>query len=291
MANRPEAEVTIDATLVKRLLEQQVPELADQPITELARGWDNTNFRVGTKHVARLPHREAAAELILHEQAHLSRLAERIELAIPVPIHHGTPSGDYPWHWSVTPWFDGEIAARANLADPAVSARSLGRFFAQVHRPAPPEAPANPFRGVPLQERADLFARQINRLETNHDKSRMVDVFAEALDAPVATERVWLHGDLHTRNIIVNDGDLAAVIDWGDVTSGDRATDLAAAFMLVPDHLADVARVVGADEAAWTRARGWAAHFGLVYLINGDDDPIQSGIGARLLDTLVGPAR
>ena len=98
---------------------------------------------------------------------------------------------------------------------------------------------------------------------------------------------MWLHGDLHARNMIVRHGHLAAIIDWGDICAGDRATDLAGAFMLVPDQLDVVQQHAGADDATWQRARGWAANFAVIYLTHSDDDPVMGGIGLRLLDTLL----
>ncbi|MER7151067.1 phosphotransferase [Streptomyces lydicus] len=41
-----------------------------------------------------------------------------------------------------------------------------------------------------------------------------------------------LHGDLHPANILVDRGRIRAVIDFGDITSGDPATDLSVAWML-----------------------------------------------------------
>ena len=111
-------------------------------------------------------------------------------------------------------------------------------------------------------------------------------MFADAVDAPVGTERVWIHGDMHARNVIVNRGRLAGVIDWGDLCVGDRATDLAGAYMLVPDHIELVAARAGADAAAWRRARGWAVPFAGLYLTMAADDPTQLDMGRRLFASL-----
>ena len=86
--------------------------------------------------------------------------------------------------------------------------------------------------------------------------------------------------------MVVHNGDLSAVIDWGDICSGDRATDLAGAFMLVPDHIDIVRATAGADDDAWRRARGWAIHFALIYLAAGEAAPVMNAIGDRLLRTL-----
>jgi aminoglycoside phosphotransferase (APT) family kinase protein len=287
MANRPEAEIDITQDLVQALLDDQFPELASLTLSELSRGWDNTNLLVGDAAIARVPHRQVAARLIDHEQAWLPVLATQIDLPISAPTHAGTATDFFPWPWSVTPFFPGTEAATAPLVDPAQTAATLARFFRQVHTPAPPNAPTNEYRGCPLVHRAQSFATNLSHLDASLDRQQIATIFEEACAVDPTNERVWLHGDLHTRNMIASDGDLVAVIDWGDICAGDRATDLAGAFMLVPDELAVVQQHAGADDDAWQRARGWAANFAVIYLAHCDDDPVMGGIGLRLLDTLL----
>jgi len=282
VANRPEPEVEITADLVRALLHARFPALAELELRPLSRGWDNTNWRLGDESIVRVPHRRVAAELIRHEQQSLPALAERLTVAIPAPTHAGKPTDFYPWPWSVTPFFAGTEAASAEIDQPR-AAIAMGTFFRQLHVAAPPDAPPNPFRGCPLADRADAFATNLDSLGPGIDHDALRSIFETACDAPLALERVWLHGDLHTRNMIVHDGDLAAVIDWGDICAGDRATDLAGAYMLVPDQIALVAQHAGASETAWSRARGWAVNFAVVYLAHSDDDPLMSAIGQRLL--------
>lgn len=288
MADRPTAEIEITNELVQGLLREQLPERADDDLTLIGRGWDNTNLRLGDDAIVRIPHRAVAAPLIAHEQRWLPALAPGLDIAIPAPTFMGVPSSslEFPWPWSVVPWFPGDEACAAELTAPAESATTLGRFFAQLHVPAPDDAPPNPHRGGPIGEKHTLFAERVQELGPTVDAAALHAIFDAAAAAPVATERVWLHGDLHGRNMIVDDGRLSAVIDWGDICSGDRATDLAGAFMLVPDHLEHVRAAAGADDPAWVRARGWAAHFGVLYLLHNDDEPTMYRIGTRLLAAL-----
>jgi len=286
MANRPEREVSVTVDLVRALVSAQRADLADLPISELSRGWDNTNFRLGPDLMIRVPHRQVAAPLIAAEQQWLPVLAPALEMHVPVPVHHGSPTDDYPWPWSITPFFPGAEAAGSALANPAYTAERLGRFFAQLHQPAPVDAPANPYRGVPLRNRAESFASNLALLGDEHDHEALAARFDLACQVPAATERVWLHGDMHGRNLIVNDGELAAVIDWGDVCAGDRATDLAVTFSLVPAHLDIVKMHAGATDADWQRARGWALNFAVIYLGHSDDDPVMEAMGTRLLHVL-----
>ncbi len=77
----PVAEVDVTAELVRSLLAEQLPELADEPITLLANGWDNALYRVGADLVARLPRREVSVPLVDHEATWLPELAARIRCA------------------------------------------------------------------------------------------------------------------------------------------------------------------------------------------------------------------
>ena len=122
---------------------------------------------------------------------------------------------------------------------------------------------------------------------TDWDPEAARQAFRLALAAPAANERVWLHGDLHTKNVIVDAGQIVAVIDWGDMGCGDRATDLAVAWMLVPDVVDTVAELSGADEAAWCRATGWAVSFAVLYELHSDDDPVMGSIGAKLMQAVL----
>ena len=294
MANRPPPEVEITPDLAAALLAEQMPELTGRPIELLGVGWDNTNWRLRPAGRARdeltirMPHRAMSAPLILSEQQALPLLVPQLDLEIPVPTALGTPSESlgYPWHWSVTRWIPGVEAAQATLAEPAATAYTLGRFYSQLHVDAPADAPVNEFRGGPIAPRRPHLIERIESLGGRVNMERALAVFDDAANAPVTDEQVWIHGDFHTRNMLVRDGDLVAAIDWGDICAGDRAGDLAGAFMLVPDHVDLVADVAGADDDAWRRARGWAAHFAVMYLAHGDDAPIMSAIGQRLLVTL-----
>jgi aminoglycoside phosphotransferase (APT) family kinase protein len=288
MAGRPEPEIEITPELARALLREQAPELAELPLAMLGMGWDNTNWRLGDDLIVRLPHRKVAEPLIRHEQRWLPELAPRLDLAIPVPVVHGQPSEGhgYPWVWSVVPWNPGDEAANAPLVDPATTAEKLGTFFRQLHTAAPADAPPNPFRGGPIADRRDAVMERIEVVADRIDGTAALVAFEEAASTPTTNDQVWLHGDVHTRNMVVDDGDLTAVIDWGDICRGDRATDLAGAFMLVPDHIDVVRATAGADDDAWRRARGWAIHFALIYLAAGEAAPVMNGIGDRLLRTL-----
>jgi aminoglycoside phosphotransferase (APT) family kinase protein len=282
----PVAEIDIDETLVRRLLAQQHPDLAQLTLAPLASGWDNAIYRLGDELTVRLPRRQLGAVLVEHEQRFLPRLAPALPLPVPVPVRVGRATPYYPWSWSVCPWFPGSIAAGSTIDDPHRAAVALGAFVAALHVPATPDAPANPFRGIPLDDRAERFAEDLVRLGTSVDAPALRSCWDELRATPRwSGPRLWLHGDLHAANVLVHRGRISAVLDFGDITAGDPACDLAIAWQLfAPAARASFRAAAGIDDDTWTRARGWALAFGVVYLANSADNPVFLRLGHRVLD-------
>jgi aminoglycoside phosphotransferase (APT) family kinase protein len=269
----PPADVVIDEGLVRALLDAQYPMRGPRPLSFLAEGWDNAVWRLGDDRLVRLPRRESAAPLALHEHRWLPRLAPTLPLPIPAPVFVGHPEGEYPWHWSVVPLLSGSLASmRAPLSSPS-AARALAGFLRALHVPAPDDAPHSPFRAVALSARADTFEERLALLD-DETVARANGEWMLATSAPPwLGARVWIHGDLHPGNVLIESGELSGIIDFGDLTAGDPATDLAAAWMLFEMPLvADLLSNYGvSDRALVARARGWALFFG-VLLGTIDDD-------------------
>ncbi len=283
----PDAEIDTDPDLVRALLREQHPDLADEPLNLLGSGWDNDTYRLGQDLAVRLPRRELAAELILVEQKWLPVVAARIEVRTSAPVRVGRPNASYPWHWSVVPWIPGESADLQPLA--LSEASRLAHILRSLHIDAPSEAPFNPRRGVPLVEREEVLQPQLDALD--HLDSARVDqlrtIWRNGVNAPAARHTVWIHGDLHPRNVVVREGRLAALIDWGDMTAGDRANDLACAWMLWTsgEARAEFFRVYGAAPPAISRARAWAIFFGAILSRSGEAG--HEAMGVRILETLL----
>ncbi|HEY0736111.1 MAG TPA: aminoglycoside phosphotransferase family protein [Herpetosiphonaceae bacterium] len=289
----PPAEFDLDSAFVARLLAEQHPDLAELPLQPIDVGWDNAMFRLGETLAVRLPRRAAAAPLIVHEQRWLPRLADRLPLPIPSPYRIGTPALGYPWSWSVVPWLPGN-AADHEPPHPA-QAPIFATFLRSLHVAAPDDAPANPVRGVPLSTRAAGVEERMRRLATKTDliTPQLMHIWDAAVSAPLDAPATWLHGDLHPRNILVEHEVITGIIDWGDITAGDRATDLAAIWMLFATAKArEAALTTYADLSAATlqRAKGWAILFGTVLLETGlIDHPRHAAIGEWTLRRVVEP--
>ncbi len=292
----PAAEVDVSPDLVRRLLTAQHPDLAHLPIEVMANGWDNVMCRLGDELVVRLPRREAAAQLLVHEQTWLALLQPRLPLPIPAPVRIGHPGLGYPWAWSVVRLLPGRVAAENPPADMHDAAVRLGEFLGALHVPAPPDAPANPFRGIPLPGRHAALIQSLDVLGSLVDRTAVMDAWDDAITAPAWGEPpVWLHGDLHPANILVHDGRISAVIDFGDITAGDPATDLSVAWMLLParhrDAFQDAYRAAAPDAAddddRWRRARGWALVLSIAFLAHSADNTQLAEIGRRTLSAVL----
>jgi aminoglycoside phosphotransferase (APT) family kinase protein len=287
----PSAEIQITNELVQQLICEQRPDLAALPLTPLAAGWDNTNYRLGNDLLVRLPHRQLAAQLVLHEQTWLPQLAPRLPLPIPAPIHNGTPTANYPWHWSISAWLSGEDADQHSLAPD--QGQRFGEFLRQLHQAAPSNAPHNPYRGVPLQHRQPAQSQRLDRLASviPEQIEQLRALWHTALAAPIDIAPTWLHGDLHPRNLLVHQGQISGVIDWGDLCSGDPANDLAAAWLVFDQAATRQAfwQAYGPiNTATHQRAQGWAVAIGTMMLETGlADNPRNAQIGRKALHNLL----
>jgi aminoglycoside phosphotransferase (APT) family kinase protein len=273
----PPAEIEITAELVRDLVRDQHPDLADRPVRLGALGWDNQLWRLGDDLAVRIPWM-GDGSLLHHEQTWLPALAPRLPLPIPVPQRWGEPSGRFPRPWIITTWVPGTPADRAPITRGADSATSLATFLTALHRPAPEGVPAGRDRGGPLAERAEGFAHGVTEATGRgliKDPDAVRAVWHDAVTAPDwAGPKLWIHADLHPANVLTADGTLCGVVDFGDLCAGDPAYDLSAAWIVLPDDSIDrfyAAYEPAADAATRRRARGWAMARALSGILIGDN--------------------
>ncbi|MEE8601651.1 aminoglycoside phosphotransferase family protein [Euzebya tangerina] len=293
------SDVRITADLVRALLKDQHPDLAELPIELIDSGWDHVMARLGRDLCVRLPRRALGAGMIGNEQSFLAAYGAELPLPVPVPLRTGEPTTAYPYRWSVVPWLPGLPATVAPPTDQHQTAAMLGRFLGALHRPAPADAPHNPYRGVPLADRVSqstgdgslgTIEERLARAcpELHLDRGSLEHVVDQALAAPRWSGRpVWCHGDLHPRNLLVDDGVINAVIDFSDVCGGDPAVDAIVAWLLLDPEVHGVLRhqTHSMDDHTWARGMGWAVHLSLtIYL--GSDDPAFRATAAEALRRL-----
>lgn len=285
---KPEADIDVSTALVRELLRAQHPDLSHLPIAAAASGWDNAIFRLGEEMAVRLPRRAVAATLLENEQRWLPVLQARLPLPVPTPIRVGIPQEPYPWRWSVTPWIPGETADRSS--PDRDQAEVFAAFLEALHTASPADAPRNPSRGIPLAQRRATYTRCVATLaERGHvTDERLLHLWADAVERPIDVSSTWIHGDLHAHNVVVLNGRITGIIDWGDMAQGDRATDLAAVWILFRDlkmRNALVAACKSVSSDTWQRARGWALLLALVVLEAGD--PVHAAGAERTLKSLL----
>ncbi|MFC0533258.1 aminoglycoside phosphotransferase family protein [Phytohabitans kaempferiae] len=253
--------------LVARMVARQFPRWAGLPVTAVhSSGTDNTLFRLGTDMVVRLPAMPRAVPMLRREWEWLPRLAAHLPLPVPLPLGAGVPDGDFPYPWSVYGWIDGDTVADSPDLDLDGVAVRLGRFVAALQRIDTTGGPRS-LRAQPLGPHDDEVRDAIDRLAAGGlvDPERAAAVWRDALAAPPWDGApVWLHGDLIPANLLVRQGRLSAVIDFGLTGLGDPATDLQPAWAVLTEGSRDLFRAqLGVDEATWRRGRGWALRAGL----------------------------
>jgi aminoglycoside phosphotransferase (APT) family kinase protein len=257
-------EVDTDVTLVRRLLAGQFPHwagLAIEPVVSY--GTDHDIYRLGDDLAARLPRIGWATRQAAKEAELLPKLAPQLPLAVPVQLAMGQPAEGYPFEWSVYRWLPGENA-NGTIDDFDQAAVDLAAFVRALREVDPTDAHPRPARsrGAPLAELDKDVRRSIAELGDRVDGAAALRSWEESLDAAAwDADEVWVHGDLLPGNLLVVDGRLSAVIDFGCLNVGDPACDLQPAWnVFAGESRARYRAELDVDDASWLRGRGWALY-------------------------------
>lgn len=211
----------------------------------------------------RLPSAEIYSTQVEKEQYWLPKLAPYLPLAIPTPLAMGKPAEGYPWHWSIYQWLGGQTASIERISDLSKFATALGEFLLALQRidatGGPIAGPQNFYRGGALSV-YDADTRQaIAAISDETYADAMKKVWNAALSSTWQAPPVWVHGDIAVGNLLVENGNLSAVIDFGSLGIGDPACDLAIAWTLFRGESRDAFRkALPLDSGTWARAKGWA---------------------------------
>jgi aminoglycoside phosphotransferase (APT) family kinase protein len=268
-----EGEIVADAALVRRLVADQFPRWVALPLAPVeSTGTDNAIYRLGSEMLVRLPRIERAEVQLKKEQRWLPSLAPHLPVTIPRPLGEGVPAEGYPWSWSIYQWLDGDVVSLDRMADPCQVATSVAEFVVALRRidPAggPPPGPHNFGRGVPLAQRDAATRKAIQELSGLVDTDAVTAMWEEAMRVPEWTDPpVWIHGDLQATNLLLSNGQLSGVIDFGGLGVGDPACDLIVAWNLFFGASREAFReAVAVDPDTWARGRGWALSVALIQL-------------------------
>jgi aminoglycoside phosphotransferase (APT) family kinase protein len=256
-------------------------------------GWDNWTFHLGSEMSARLPSAAEYALAVEKEHRWLPELAPRLPLPISAPVGRGEPGAGYPFSWSIYRWLDGETASADGIADPVPFALDLAEFLAALRSVDTADGPRpgkhNWYRGGTLRTFDGLARGACTTLAGHVDVDLAREAWASALDARWDGVESWFHGDVARGNLLVNDGKLTAVIDFGTCGVGDPSCDLAVAWtLLTADGRQAFRERLSVDEAAWARGRGWALWKTLVTCASTVDDADEPAADARrVLDEIL----
>jgi aminoglycoside phosphotransferase (APT) family kinase protein len=254
----------VDVDLVRRLIARQFPRWADLPVRPVRiSGWDNQTFRLGDRMSVRLPTAAEYALAVDKEHRWLPTLAAGVPLPIPVPLAKGLPDDEFTFPWSVYEWIDGEPAGPGTIGDLTEFADRLAAFLVSLRHVDSTRGPEpgqhNWFRGGPLQVYDSETRSAIEALAPQVPRAAVTEIWQAALSTSWDGRPVWFHGDVARTNLLVRDGKLAAVIDFGTCGVGDPACDLVIAWTLFSGASREAFRArIDVDSGTWARGRAWA---------------------------------
>ncbi len=260
-------EFDIDAGLVARLVAAQFPDLAGLPIGKVeSTGTVNAIYRVGPELYARLPRMQRMVADLEHEWRWLPELAPHLPLRIPEPVAMGEPVTWFPFPWAIYRWIEGWPYDDELIGDERQAATDVAQFVLALRRitvsAGTPGAGRKPLRDLDTATREAI------------DSARgLIDggagaAWERSLEAPVWDgPPVWIHADLLRPNLLVRDGRLDAVIDFGSAGVGDPAADVIPAWsVFTAAGRAAFRDILDVDDGTWSRARGYALHQALVII-------------------------
>lgn len=289
MTSEPISADRIDETLVGELVAEQFPHWRHLPIRPVAHsGKDHRIFRLGDGLSVRLPSAPDYVPQVRKEQTWLPRLAPQLPLPVPTVAGVGEPSDRFPAPWSVYEWMPGTPAAVTQIADWARFASDLADFLmrlGEVDATGAPEPGAHSaFRGVPVAHWDDEVHDILDRVQ-GRERDLAAGIWRDALAAVDDHPPRWFHGDVSVNNLLVRDGELTGVIDFGCSGAGDIACDTVFRWT-APTASArrQYRRDYAVDEATWARGRGWALWKGLIMITN--KPPGQAEFARHVLDQL-----
>ena len=299
MASAPvDGRAGIDAALVRRLIAAQFPQWRDLPVTPVAvDGWDNRTYRLGADMTVRLPTAAGYVPAVAKESRWLPRLAPELPVAVPAILGDGVPGEGYPYPWSVRGWLAGERSDLARIDDMVTFAVAVAEFVRALQRCDTTDGPLagehSWYRGAPLAHYDEETRRCLGILAGRVDTAAARAVWEAAMAAEFTGGPVWFHGDIAAGNLLVDQGKLSAVIDFGTSGVGDPACDLVIAWTMFDRASREAFReTVAHDEGAWARARGWALWKSLLVLSGCiDTNPDEAAVHRRIINEVLHDSR
>lgn len=271
MAQYPN-EFTISPSLVSQLVHDQFPQWDVFSINPVEPGgWDHRTYRLGNTMAIRLPSSRIYEAQVSKEFTWLPILAPLLSCKIPQPIALGRPTQAYPAPWGVYSWQPGIDAHLCIDLDLKKLAVDLAHFLKELHAinplGGPVPGPHNFYRAGHPSVYDEETRSALALLPSVIDTQKALTIWEHALSSHWHKDPVWIHGDLSASNILIQNTQLSAIIDFGGMAIGDPACDLVIAWTLFDDESRAIFRsLLTLDKNTWARARGWALWKALITL-------------------------
>jgi aminoglycoside phosphotransferase (APT) family kinase protein len=256
--------IEISAALVRELLEMQFPHWAHLSVDPVkSMGFDNRTFRLGSEMSVRLPSEDIFSPQTQKENQWLPFLATNLSTEIPRILGVGKPSAKFPRPWSIRRWIEGQSINEMEKFNKDLLIHPLARFLNELNAlngmGGPTPGPHSGFRGGHLSVYDDEAKVTFSKLEDVIDITAARNIWKEALASQFEKSPVWVHGDINSGNLLMRDGQFAAVIDFGTMAVGDPACDLVMAWTFFKGESRKLFKQsLNRDAEMWARARGWA---------------------------------
>lgn len=266
----------IHIKIVQRLIYEQCPEFKELEIKPVEKcGHDNQTFHLGDDMIIRLPSGKDYAMQAKKENTWLPYLANHLSLPISKPLYLGKGTEYYPYPWSILKYLDGEILSYDNIESMIKFAKELSNFLGEFQQIPCENGPVagkhNFYRGGNLKVYHQETMDALNALTDQIDTVKLLDLWHLALDSNEHIENVWVHGDIAPGNLLVQNGHLCGVIDFGILGVGDPACDYAMAWTFFEEKSRDVF-LQGISSQMRNRAMGWALWKALITYESDEDE-------------------
>jgi aminoglycoside phosphotransferase (APT) family kinase protein len=261
----------ISTSLVSRLVASQFPQWKHLPVIPIhPSGWDNRTYRLGDEMIARLPSAPRYEEKINKEFIWLPKLAPLLPLQIPFPLEKGTSCKDYPFNWLINRWIEGQTACTGQINDLTEFAFTLASFLTTFQHIDTNNAPLaglhSSYRGGSIAFYNKEVNQALNLLQGKIDSERAKNIWEKGLTTSWKKKPLWVHGDINLGNLLVRDGKLVAIIDFGQLAIGDPACDLTIAWTFFQGKSRAIFKeTLALDEVTWHRSAAWALWKALVF--------------------------
>lgn len=263
----------MDIDKVRRLLEIKYPMWKDMKIKEVKKmGNDNYTYHIGDKMSIRIPSADRYRNQAMKEQKWLRVLEPHVSVEIPKLIDGSEGIEEFPYPWGIYSWIEGDVLGSGNLVDKMEVAEGLAKFLKELHsidtNGGPLAGKQNFYRGGALDVYNEEVIDSMEKIGNIIDREKVMNIWKEGLESSWGRAGVWIHGDFVETNILVDNGRLKGIIDFGQLAVGDPACDL----VLYWTYFDKVNRVrfrreVDLDSDTWARARGWILWKSLISIV------------------------